>query len=173
MILNIPKEDVEYCIAIGTQRYLRKYGSKDQPNYARGKEDGKLEHELVANIRTFVAECAVALATERSWGGAYVYSNRFHPHRKTYADVGSNIEVRTIRTVDSVPIWEKDSGKIIFCCEVVEPEYFSKVKIHGYVEAEKAMTSEYIDTYIDGWRYPIALLTPLIPPSWLEVSLVD
>lgn len=172
MILNIPRREVEVCIQLGVQRYLEKYGSKDQPNYAKGKEDGKLEHELVANIRTLVAECAVSIATERTWN-VPIYSNRFHEHRGRFPDVGHNIEVRTIRTVDSVPIWEKDQGKIVFCCEVIDPDYFSKVKIHGYVEAERAMTPEFMDTYIDGWRYPISLLTPHTPPPWLEVSLVD
>lgn len=173
MILNMPRREVESCISAGTQRYLEKYGSKDQPNYAKGKEDGKLEHELLASIRAAVAECAVALVTERTWNGAYTYSNRFHQYRKDLPDVGSNIEVRTIRTVDSVPVWEKDAGKVIFCCEVIDPDYFSKVKIHGYVEAERAMLPEFLDTYIDGWRYPIHLLTPHTPPSWLEVSLID
>ena len=173
MILTMLQDEIDECIRVGTTRYRRKFGSVDRPNYAKGKQNGNLEHELNASIRAAIAECAVALITERVWGGSYTYSNRFHQYRKHLADVGTNIEVRTIRTIDSVPIWEKDAGKVIFCCEVIDPDYFSKVKIHGYVEAEKAMTPEFVDTYIDGWRYPLHLLAPHTPPSWLEVSLID
>jgi hypothetical protein len=119
-----------------------------------------------------IAECAVSIATERTWNMP-VYSNRFHEHRGRFPDVGTNIEVRTIRTINSVPIWEKDAGKVIFGCEILDPDYFSRVKIYGYIEAEKAMTPEFLDPTIDGWRYPTNLLIPHTPPSWLEVSLID
>ena len=173
MILNMLQDEIDECIRVGTTRYRRKFGSVDRPNYAKGKQNGSLEHELNASIRAAVAECAVALVTEQVWGGSYTYSNRFHEYRKHLADVGQKIEVRTIRTSDAVAIWEKDKGKTIVGCEVLDPDYFTKVEIFGYVVAETAMLPEFVDPAIDGWRYPTNLLTPITPPSWLEVSLID
>jgi len=171
--MNIPAKDVARCIRAGSERFIEKLESVNTRNYEKGKQEGKLEHDLIANARTMVAEFAVAILTERTWNGSFVYSNRFHEHREHLPDVGTNIEVRTIRTRDSVFIKEDDIGKVIFCCEVIDEDKFSRVKIHGYVEAEKAMLPEYVDTYNDGWRYPMDLLTLPTPPAWLEVGLID
>jgi hypothetical protein len=173
MIINMLQDEIDECIRVGTTRYRRKFGSVDRPNYAKGKENGSLEHELNASIRAAIAECAVALVTERVWGGSYTYSNRFHQYRKHLADVGEKTEVRTIRTSNAVPIWEKDKGKTIVGCEVLDLEYFTKVKIFGYVVAEDAMLPEFVDSLIEGWRYPTNLLTPIIPPPWFEVAFID
>jgi hypothetical protein len=67
----------------------------------------------------------------------------------------------------------QDKGKTIVGCEVLDPEYFTKVEIFGYVIAEEAMTPEFVDPTIDGWRYPTNLLLHINPPSWLAVSLID
>lgn len=175
MILNMLKDEIDEAIRVGTTRYRRKVDSVDKPNYAKGKEDGSLEHDLNAAIRSALAECAVALVTEQVWGASYTYSNRFHEHRWHLADVGQKTEVRTIRTSNAIPIWEKDKGKTIVGCEVIDPERFTKVKIFGYVIAEDAMQPQYFDPdpRMNGWRYPIDLLLPINPPSWLEVSLID
>jgi hypothetical protein len=82
MILNMLQDEIDEAIRVGTTRYRRKFGSVDRPNYAKGKQNGSLEHELNASIRAAVAECAVALVTEQVWGGSYTYSNRFHEYRK-------------------------------------------------------------------------------------------
>lgn len=175
MILNMLQDEIDEAIRVGTTRYRRKIDSVDKPNYAKGKEDGSLEHDLNAAIRSALAECAVALVTEQVWGGSYTYSNRFHQYRKHLADVGQKTEVRTVRTKDTIAIWEKDKGKTIVGCEVIDPERFTKVKIFGYVIAEDAMQPQYFDPSpkMNGWRYPTNLLLPITPPSWLEVSLID
>lgn len=139
---------------LATERWLTKFGSKDKPNYAKGKADGKLEHELLANVRANICEWAVAKQYNVSWNVPW-YPNELHPKRKDLADLSKNIEVRSIRTQDSIPFWKKDKDKYIFGAKVIDTEYYSKVEVFGYIKAEDFMQQEYYDSYIDGWRIPV------------------
>jgi hypothetical protein len=144
---------------LGTERWLTKFGSEDRPNYAKGKEEGRLEHELLANIRANVCEWAVAKHYDVSWNVPW-YPNHLHPRRKALADLSRNIEVRSIRTQDSIPFWSKDRDNWIFGAKVLDTEYFSEVEVYGHIKASEYMTNEYYDAYISGWRVPTSLFTP-------------
>ena len=149
------------------ERWLMKFGSTDRPNYAEGKKDGRLEPELMANVRTIVAEYAVAKATNKVYNFPW-YPNELHPHRKHLPDVGGNIEVRTVRTYDEVPMWRKDAGKAIVACKVPDTEYFSEVEVYGWVMADDVIGNDsFADSYIGGWRYPLTSLTAFEKPTHL------
>lgn len=152
------------------ERWLMKFGSTDRPNYAEGKKDGRLEPELMANVRTIVAEYAVAKATNKVYNFPW-YPNELHPHRKHLPDVGGNIEVRTVRTYDEVPMWRKDAGKAIVACKVPDTEYFSEVEVYGWVMADDVIGNDsFADSYIGGWRYPLTSLTAFPEPTHLITS---
>ena len=152
------------------ERWLMKFGSTDRPNYAEGKKDGRLEPELMANVRTIVAEYAVAKATNKVYNFPW-YPNELHPHRKHLPDVGGNIEVRTVRTYDEVPMWRKDAGKAIVACKVPDTEYFSEVEVYGWVMADDVIGNDnFADSYIGGWRYPLTSLTAFPQPTHLITS---
>lgn len=154
MIIHMTPEEVRVCTSLAVERWLTKFGSQDQPNYAKGKADGKLEHELLANIRANVCEWAVAKHYNISWNVPW-YPNELHPKRKLISDCGSNIEVRSVRTQDSIPFWKKDSDNWIVGAKVVDTEYYSSVEVFGRIKASDFMLDEYYDTYISGWRVPI------------------
>jgi hypothetical protein len=139
---------------LATERWLAKFGSTDKPNYAQGKADGKLEHELLANVRANICEWAVAKQYNQSWNVPW-YPNALHPQRKSLPDVGNNYEVRSVRTQNSIPFWDKDKDNYIFGAKVLETDYYSKVEVYGYVEPTKYMTDEWYDSYISGWRVPV------------------
>ena len=139
---------------LATERWLTKFGSEDKPNYAQGKADGKLEHELLSNIRANICEWAVAKQYDVSWNVPW-YPNHLHPRRKGIADVGANFEVRSIRTQDSIPFWDKDRGNYVFGAKVLDTEYYSEVVVYGYIVAEHYMQDKWYDSYISGWRVPI------------------
>jgi hypothetical protein len=165
--LQLTKDELRMCTDIAVNRWLVKFGSTDRPNYAQGKKDGRLEHELTANVRTIVAEYAVAKLTNKPFNLPW-YPNEMHPHRKDLPDVGGNMEVRTVRTYDEVPIWRKDSGKAIVGCKVTDDEYFTEVEIYGWVMADDIINNDtYADSYIGGWRYPLSSLTPFPKPTHL------
>jgi hypothetical protein len=154
MIVDLSQEEVRVCTMLATERWLAKFGSTDKPNYAQGKADGKLEHELLANVRANICEWAVAKQYNQSWNVPW-YPNALHPQRKSLPDVGNNYEVRSVRTQNSIPFWDKDKDNYIFGAKVLETDYYSKVEVYGYVEPTKYMTDEWYDSYISGWRVPV------------------
>ena len=154
MIVALSQEEVRVCTMLGTERWLTKFGSVDRPNYAQGKADGKLEHELLSNIRANVCEWAVARQYSVSWNVPW-YPNKYHTQRKEIADVHTNFEVRSIRTQDSIPFWEKDKNNIVFGAKVIDTEYYSEVEVYGYIVAQDYMQDKWYDSYINGWRVPV------------------
>lgn len=157
-IVTLTQEEVRVCTLVAVERWLTKFGSTDRPNYAAGKQSGKLEPELQANIRANVAEWAVAREYNLPWNFPW-YPNAYHTRRSHIPDVG-DFEVRTVRTRPAIPFWSKDAGRIIYGTKLLDPEYFSQVEIYGWFEADKFMTDEYYDKEIDGWRVPVDLLQP-------------
>lgn len=155
MIVELSKDEVRICTNLAVERWLAKFGSIDRPNYAKGKEDGKLEHELNANIRANICEWAVAKHYNISWNTPW-YPNFLHTMRKDLPDVGNNVEVRSVRTYNKIPFWIKDENKIIIGAKCLDTEYFTKVEIYGYINPKDFMTPEYYDTYTEGWRVPIS-----------------
>ena len=121
MIVTLTKDEVRVCANLAVERWLAKMGSVDRPNYAAGKRLGKLEPEINANIRANVAEWAVARTYNMQWSVPW-YPNELHGQRKDIPDVG-DVEVRTVRTRDSIPFWKKDAGRTIFGVKVIDEEY--------------------------------------------------
>lgn len=153
IIIQLSQAEVRVCTLLAVERWLTKFGSEDRPNYAAGKRFGKLEPELMANIRANIAEWAVARQYNLSWNVPW-YPNDLHKARKNISDVG-DFEVRTIRTQPALPFWKKDAGRIIYGAKVLDAEYFSLVEIYGWFEADKFMSDEFYDKEIDGWRVPV------------------
>ena len=153
MIVKLSQSEVRVCTTLGVERWLIKFGSEDRPNYAEGKRNGRLEPELMANIRANVSEWAVAKQYNLSWNVPW-YPNELHGRRKDIPDVG-NFEVRTVRTQNAIPFWQKDVGRIVFGTKILDEEYFSEVEVYGWFEAEKFMNNEFFDPTISGWRVPI------------------
>jgi len=154
MIVDLSQEEVRVCTMLATERWLVKFGSIDKPNYAQGKADGKLEHELLSNVRANICEWAVAKQYNASWNVPW-YPNGLHAKRQSLADVGERFEVRSVRTQTSIPFWEKDVNKLIFGAKVLDTDYYSKVEVYGYIAPTKYMQDEWYDSYINGWRVPV------------------
>jgi len=154
LIVSLDKDEVRVATILAVERWLAKFGSVDKPNYAKGKIDGKLEHELLSNIRANVCEWAVAKQYNQSWNVPW-YPNSLHPQRKALADVGANYEVRSIRTQTSIPFWKKDINNYIFGAKVLDAEYYSEVEVYGHIAPTDYMTDEWYDSYIEGWRVPV------------------
>ena len=154
LIVTLDKDEVRVATILAVERWLAKFGSTDKPNYAKGKIDGKLEHELLSNIRANVCEWAVAKQYNQSWNVPW-YPNSLHPQRKALADVGVNYEVRSIRTQTSIPFWQKDINNYIFGAKVLDTEYYSEVEVYGHISPTNYMTDEWYDSYIEGWRVPV------------------
>ena len=154
MIVQLNQDEVRVCSNLAVERWLAKFNSKDKPNYAAGKLAGRLEHELLANVRANVSEWAVAKHYNLSWSVPW-YPNELHPKRKDIGDVGTYHEVRTVRTQTAIPFWDKDSEKYIFGTKIIDEEYYSQVEVYGSFKANEFMSDNYRDESINGWRVPV------------------
>lgn len=162
-VVTLTKDEVRLCTLLAVERWLMKHGSLDRPNYAKGKANGSLEHDLLADIRTIVAEHAVAKALDMQHTVPW-YLNELHPWRKEHGDVG-HLEVRTVRTQDAIPVWLKDSEKVIVGVKVLDLNFFTQVAVYGWFKAELFFQDEFFDDYSNCWRVPLSHHTPFPFPE--------
>jgi hypothetical protein len=154
MIVELSSKEVRMCTLPAIERWMEKKSSTDKPNYAKGKADGVLQHELLANIRANICEWAVAKYYNLSWNYP-LYPNEIHKDRASLPDVGIDGEVRSVRTRNDIPFWYKDINKRIYGAKVLDTEYFSKVEIYGSIDPNNFMKDQYRDESINGWRVPV------------------
>ena len=154
-IVNLSKEEVRACADAALNRWMMKFGSEDRPNYA-GDNKAKLEPEIAANVRTIVAEYAVAKLYKKSFTFPF-YPNAEHSYRKDIADVGTNIEVKSIRTKDEIPVFPKDirDGWVLVGARVIDRDYYSEVEIFGWLPMEDVQRNEWIYAPEGSWRIPL------------------
>jgi hypothetical protein len=156
MIVNLSKDEVRVCTQLAIERWLMKWDSIDRPNYAEGKANGKLEHEVLANIRANVCEYAAAKLYNLTWTVPW-YPNESYPQRKHLPDIGVRGEVRSVRTSNAIPFWQKDMDKVLIATKCLDDETFSQVFVFGHVEPELYAIDELFDDSINGWRIPLEL----------------
>jgi len=154
MIVKLSQAEVRVCTMLATERWLTKFGSVDKPNYAAGKIAGRLEHELLANIRANVSEWASARLLDQTWSVPW-YPNEFHPTRKDLSDVGATTEVRTVRTQNAIPFWNKDLHKVLVGTKILDEEYYTQVEVYGFINPREYALPMYRDDSIGGWRVPV------------------
>lgn len=158
--VTLTEAEIRVCTQPAVERWLLKRKATDKPGYAAGKASGKLQHELLANITANIAEYAVAKQFKQPWNFPW-YMEDEHRHRKDHPDVGTNIEVRTVRTQNAIPIWQKDITKqaIIAAAKVTDTDYFSTIDIYGFYKATEARRDDWRDDFINGWRIPLTEFT--------------
>jgi hypothetical protein len=154
VIIELSESEVRVCSTLAIERWLTKTGSVDAPNYAKGKSEGILEHDLLAGIRANVSEWAAARVFNISWNLPW-YPNHLHKFRHDIPDIGKDGEVRTVRTRDAIPFWDKDLKKVIIGTKILDDVYFKVVEVYGFIHAAAYATDEFRDESINGWRVPI------------------
>lgn len=155
-IVTLSKEEVRACADIALNRWMIKFGSEDRPNYA-GDNKRNLEPEIAANVRTIVAEYAVAKLYKKSFTFPF-YTNEEHHYRKDIAEVGTNIEVKSIRTKDEIPVFPKDirEGWLLVGARVLDRDYYSEVEVFGWLKMEDIPPhTEWKYAPEGSWRIPL------------------
>jgi hypothetical protein len=174
-IVKLSKEEVALCADMGLHRWLMKFGSVDRPNYA-GENKRYMEPELMANVRSIVAEYAVS----KLWQLPHVlpfYPNSEHSFRKDIPDVLPNLEVKNMRTRDAVPLFPKDirAGMLLVGTRVLDDDYFSQVEVYGWIPVEQCQQDDWWSVEMDGkrlcWRVPTSAFTDTKPTSSPQQSL--
>lgn len=151
-IVTLDRQEVRLCADLALNRWLMKWDSTDRQNYT---DKNKLEPEIVANIRTIVAEYAVAKFYRLPQVLPF-YPNEEHSYRYAFPDVLPNFEVRTVRTYDAVPLFTKDNraGLVIIGTKVLDDNFYRKVEIWGGIQVQDAYKSEWLSQKEGFWRIP-------------------
>jgi hypothetical protein len=160
VIVELDERSIRAHQSVAIERWLAKRHSKNRENYEKGLREGRLEHELLANFRSMLAEHAVAI--HYGWVQNFPwYPNEEHNRRKNLPDVGGNVEVRTCRTRESIAVWEKDHGKVIYGVRCLDEAFFTKFEILGAISFEEvAMHDDWVDPWFGGWAVPLSALHP-------------
>lgn len=162
-IVKLKKEEVRACADVALNRWMMKWGSVDRPNYD-GDNKRFLEPEIAANVRTIVAEYAVAKLYKLPLTFPF-YPNEEHEYRKDIAEVGANIEVKSIRTRDAIPVFPKDvrPGWLLVGVRVLDRDYYSEVEVYGWIKMEDVKKKEWEYAPEGSWRVPLEAFVDTIP----------
>ena len=136
MVVRIDLEPWEYewANAVGIRRYAENWKAPDAKHY----DAFRMEDNRTAQVAATVCELAVAKVTNQYWGG-HVWPQGKHKEYKDLPDVGTNIEVRRIRTSPDAAVRKKQLGKglILFVAQPQPPELRS-VDILGWIDHDEA-----------------------------------
>ncbi len=135
VIVNLEPWEYEWAAHVGIRRFTANWNKKDAAHYDRSR----MEDDRTAQVAACVCEIAVAKHYNRYWSGS-VWTAAQHDHFKTrVADVGTNIEVKRLRTRTEAPVRRSQYGKglVLVVAKPVEPEMRS-IEIFGSIKYDKA-----------------------------------
>lgn len=133
-MINLTPWEYEWASHVGARRYIENWSRENAKHY----DSARMEDDRTAQVAACVAELAVAKYTNRYWSG-HVWPVKQHTVYKDMPDVGTNIEVRRLRTRDYAAVRRHQLGKglVLFVAKPVMPELRS-VEIYGFIDYDKA-----------------------------------
>jgi len=125
--------EYEHGFSVGVRRYTANWGTRDAPHYDRAL----MEEDRKASVSSALCELAVAKHLNQYWHASVWCAAEHQRHRKL-PDVGSNVEVRRLRTAPGVAVRQGDAGRTIWAARIDDPEFRSCVLL-GSVDANHAL----------------------------------
>jgi hypothetical protein len=134
MIVTLEAWEYEHAYQVGIRRFTENWTKKDASYY----DKSKMEEDRNAQPAAAICELAVAKHVNQYWSG-HVWTKESHNLHKGKADVGTNIEVKRVRTKNAVAVRQKQVGKglFLFAARAIEPE-FRQVEILGWIDYDTA-----------------------------------
>jgi hypothetical protein len=128
-----PWEYVNAC-NVGIARFAANWDKTDAPHYKKEL----MEDDRTAQVASAICELAVAKAANRYWSG-HVWHKSEHNRYRDVPDVGSNIEVRRVRTGETaaVRLHQLGKGLVLFVAQPKPPE-FREVEVWGWLDYDEA-----------------------------------
>lgn len=126
--------EYEHGCDVGIRRYTANWGKQDASHYKKEL----MEDDRTAVVAAALCELAVAKYTNRYWHG-HVWHATEHEQYKHLPDVGTNIEVRRIRTGTRVAVRKHQTGKrlVIWAAHAIAPE-FRQIILYGWQNYDQA-----------------------------------
>lgn len=133
-IIELTPWEYEWASHVGARRYIENWSRGDAAHYSRDR----MEDDRTAQVAACVAELAVAKYTNCFWSG-HVWHASEHAKYRDLADVGTNVEVRRLRTKETAAVRRKqlEKGLVLFVAKPIMPEC-RKVIIYGYRDYDEA-----------------------------------
>jgi len=133
-IIELKPWEYEWASHVGARRFIENWNRQNAPHY----HQSRMEDDRTAQVAACVCELAVAKYTNRYWSG-HVWPAGLHQNYKDTPDVGSNIEVRRLRTKDYAAVRRKQVGKglVLFVAKPVMPE-LRQIEIYGFIDYDHA-----------------------------------
>ena len=134
ILIELEPWEYEHALSIGARRYAANWGKRDAAHY----DKKRMEDDRTEQAAACVGELAVAKATNQYWSG-HVWHKSDHATYKHLPDVGTNIEVRRVRTSTSAAVRKRQLGNklVLFVVKPVAPE-FRTVEILGWINHDRA-----------------------------------
>ena len=135
--------EYEWASHVGARRYIENWNKKNAPHY----DSSRMQDDRTAQVAACVAELAVAKYLNQYWSG-HVWHDSERSKFRNLPDVGTSIEVRSLRTRESAAVrkYQVGMGLVLFVAKPILPE-LREVIIYGgrdYDEAwECATPSDY------------------------------
>lgn len=135
-IVELEPWEYEWVSHVGARRYIENWSKVDATHYDRKR----MEDDRTAQVAAAACELAVAKWTNSYWSG-HVWPAGDHERRKNIPDVGTNIEVRRLRTRETAALRRKQLGKnlVLFVAKPLMPE-IRAVEIYGWIMYDKGWT---------------------------------
>jgi len=134
MRVDLEPWEYEWANAVGIRRFAENWGKADAEHY----DSSRMEDNRTAQVAATVCELAVAKVTNQFWSG-HVWPQGKHKEYKDLPDVGTNIEVRRIRTSPDAAVRKRQLGKglILFVAQPEPPE-LRTVNVLGWIDHDEA-----------------------------------
>jgi hypothetical protein len=132
-IVTLDPWEYQWACHVGIARYTANWAKQDAPWY----DKSRMEDDRTAQQAACIAEIAVAKHTNRYWSGS-MWTAEAHDREKWRADVGTNIEVKRVRTRDAaVRKHQVGKGVVLWVARPVGPE-FRTVEMWGWLPVDEA-----------------------------------
>lgn len=158
MIVKLESWEYEWVNSVGIRRFTANWNKQDAKHY----DKDRMEDDRTAQVAAAACELAVAKVSNKYWSGT-VWPADQHDKQKYRADVGTNFEVRRVRTKNAVAVRKHQLGKDLFiwACKVIGPE-IREIDVLGYQKYDVAwLDGTPSDFDPDATRYyPIDRLIP-------------
>jgi len=138
--------EYEHASNVGIRRFTANWTKRDAPHYDRSR----MEDDRTAQVAAAACELAVAKHLNQYWH-AHIWHHTDHEKYRDMPDVGTNIEVRRIRTGTSAAVRSNGLGKglTLWVASAVYPELRS-IQLWGSINYDTAweigMPSSYSNT---------------------------
>ena len=134
IVVELHPWEYEWASHVGARRFIENWGKRDAVHY----DKKRMEDDRTAQVAACVGELAVAKLTNQYWSG-HVWHKSDHKTHKHLPDVGTNVEVRRVRTSSNGAVRRRQLGQNLdlWIVRPVAPE-FRAVEMLGWINHDEA-----------------------------------